>query len=254
MSDSPVGSGERLLHLIGLLAAEQGTFSIVGFAERAGLPLSSVHRLLKTLEKAGFVERGPGQSYRQGRELQRIASLIVARFDIGRCAIPFLEKLVQEFHETAVLCVYSPPLHRGVVSEVVLTPHPLRFAIEKGATVSLPWGSLGHAILAYLPAAEIELILRSENSGPLTGRPRPTRQSLEAEFADIRENGYAVYCEEHFDLAGFAAPVFKGDTEILGSIGIIIPSSRYDLHLKGDIGSALRDAAGELSRQAAIGR
>jgi len=250
MTQSPSGSGERLLHMIRLIASGPDSFTLGEFAERAQLPLSSVHRLLKTLEGAGFVERGSGQSYRQGRELRRIASLIVSRFDIGRCARELLEGLVRDFHETAVLCVYSPPTHRGVIAEVVLTPHPLRFAIEKGANVSLPWGSLGHAILAYLPPSEIELILRSENSGPLTGRPRPTRQALETEFAAIRENGYALYCEENIDLAGIAAPVFRGPDEVLGAIGMILPSSRYNLHMQGDLAFAVRDAAQELSRQA----
>ncbi len=250
MTSPPSGSGERLLHMIRLIASGPDVFTLGEFAERAQLPLSSVHRLLKMLEKAGFVERSAGQSYRQGRELLRIASLIVSRFDLGRCARALLENLVRDFHETAVLCTYSPPTHRGVIAEVVLTPHPLRFAIEKGASVSLPWGSLGHAILAYLPQSEIELVLRNENSGPLTGRPRPTRQALETEFEAIRENGYALYCEEHIDLAGIAAPVFTSRGEVLGSIGMILPSSRYDLHLQGDIALAVRDAAQELSKQA----
>ena len=251
MTTTPSGSGERLLHMIRLIAAGPETFSLAEISGRAELPMSSVHRLLKTLEKAGFLERGAGQTYRHGRELQRIASLIVSRFDIGRCALAVLETLVRDFHETAALCVYSPPTRKGVIAEAVLTPHPLRFAIEKGAEVALPWGSMGHAILAYLPPAETELIIRMENTGPLTGRPRPTRQILEADFHSIREVGYALYCEENVDLAGIAAPVFKGD-QVLGSIGVILPSSRYNLHLQGDLSSAVRRAAHELSSQAQI--
>ena len=101
-----------------------------------------------------------------------------------------------------------------------------------------------------MPPAEIELILRAENSGPLTGRPRPTRQALEAEFTAIRENGYALYCDEQFDLAGIAAPVFKGSEEVLGAIGMILPSSRYSAHSQGNLALAVRDAAQEVSRQA----
>ena len=249
----PRGSGERLLHLIHLIASGPDAFTLGDLAERAELPPSSIHRLLKTLERRGFVERGAGLSYRRGRELYRIASLIVSRFDIGHCARPLLEALVRDFHESAVLCVYSPPTHRGIIAEVVLTPHPLRFAIEKGIEISLPWGSLGHAILAHLPPAEIELILRAENLGPLTGRPRPTRKALEVEFTAIRENGYALYCDEQFDLAGIAAPVFKERDEVLGAIGMILPSSRYGLHSQGNMVGAVRDAAAELSRQAGLG-
>src|SRR5687767_542642 len=172
MGQVPSGSGERLIHLIKLIASGPHSFSLGEFAARASLPASSVHRLLKILEKSGMVERGSGQAYRPGRELHRIASQLVSRFDLARSARPLLQDLVDRFHETAVLCVYSPAARRAVVAEVVFTPHPLRFNIEKGLEISLPWGSLGRAVLAYLPRSEIEMVLRTEHAGPLTGRPR----------------------------------------------------------------------------------
>jgi IclR family acetate operon transcriptional repressor len=252
MKQMPSGSGERLIYLIKLIAAGPHTFSLGEFAARAALPASSVHRLLKTLEKGGFVERGSGQTYRPGRELHRIASQLVSRFDLARSARPLLQDLVDRFHETAVLCVYSPSARRAVVAEVVLTPHPLRFNIEKGLEISLPWGSLGRAVLSFLPRSEIEMVLRSENSGPLTGRPRPARDELDAEFQRVRENGFARYCEPQYDLAGIAAPVFNGEREILGSLGIIMPSARFLPEVEEEVAGAIKGAAGELSAQAAI--
>ena len=252
MSDSPTGSGERLVHLIKLIASGPHTFSLREFAARADLPASSVHRLLKILEKTGFVERGAGQTYRSGRELNRIASQLVSRFDLARSARPLLEDLVDRFHETALLSVYSPSARRAVVAEVVLTPHPLRYNIEKGLEVSLPWGSLGRAILAFLPKSEIEMVLRNENAGPLTGRPRPARNELEAEFSQIREHRFARYCESQFDLAGVAAPVFGVEGEILGSLGIIMPSARFNSSEAAMLASAVAATAVDLSGQAAI--
>lgn len=251
-SKPPTGSGERLVHLIKLIASGPHTFSLRDFAERAGLPPSSVHRLLKILENTGFVERGAGQTYRTGRELNRIASQLVSRFDLARSARPLLQGLVDRFHETAVLCVYNPTALRAVVAEVVLTPHPLRFNIEKGLEISLPWGSLGRAVLAFLPASEIEMVLRSEHAGPLTGRPRPARSELESEFDRVRETRFARYCEPQYDLAGIAAPVFGADREILGSLGVIMPSSRFPSDAERELAVAVRTVAEDLSEQAAI--
>jgi IclR family transcriptional regulator, acetate operon repressor len=252
MDDTPSGSGERLVHLVKLIASGPHSFSLGEFAARASLPASSVHRLLKILEKTGLVERGSGQTYRPGRELHRIASQLVSRFDLARSARPLLQDLVDRFHETAVLCVYSPSARRAVVAEVVLTPHPLRFNIEKGLAISLPWGSLGRAVLAFLPRSEIEMVLRNEHSGPLTGRPRPARDELEGEFEHVREYGFARYCEPQFDLAGIAAPVFNGQGEVLGSLGVIMPSGRFSQHMEGDLATAIKAAAHDLSQQAAI--
>jgi len=252
MNQAPNGSGERLIHLIKLIASGPHSFSLGEFAARASLPTSSVHRLLKILEKTGLIERGSGQTYRRGRELHRIASQLVSRFDLARSAKPLLQDLVDRFHETAVLCTYNPSARRAVVAEVVLTPHPLRFNIEKGLEISLPWGSMGRAILAFLPRSETEMVLRTEHAGPLTGRPRPARDELEAELAFVRQHGFARYCEPQFDLAGVAAPVFNGEGEILGSLGIIMPSLRFAPAFEGELAAALRAAADDLSQQAAI--
>ena len=252
MNQTPTGSGERLIHLIKLIASGPYSFSLGEFAARAALPTSSVHRLLKILEQTGLVERGSGQTYKRGRELHRIASQLVSRFDLARSARPLLQGLVERFHETAVLCTYNPSVRRAVVAEVALTPHPLRFNIEKGLEISLPWGSLGRAVLAFLPKSETEMVLRTEHSGPLTGRPRPAREELEAEFSFVRQHGFARYCEPQFDLAGIAAPVFNGDDEILGSLGVIMPSLRFSPASEGELAPAIKAAAGNLSQQAAI--
>lgn len=251
-NESPHGSADRLVHLLKLVAGGPSHFALTDLARRAELPASTVHRLLRVLLRSGLVERGSGQSYRPGRELHRLASQLLSRFDLSRSARPFLEDLVRNWHETAVLCVYSPTARNAVIVDVVLTPHPLRFNVEAGIEIGLPWGSLGRAILAHLSAGEIEAIFRETNTGPLTGRARPSREELETDLAKVRADGFARYFDPRFDLAGIAAPIFGADRELLGCIGVTMPSSRYQLHLEDDLADAVREGAQELSQLAAI--
>jgi DNA-binding IclR family transcriptional regulator len=252
MNEGPRGSAERVVHLLKLIASGPHHFTLGQLAERAHLPASTVHRLLQSLLTAGIVERGPRQNYRPGRELHRLASQLVGRFDLARSARPLLEELVEQWHETAVLCIYSPTRHRAIIAEAVHSPHALRFNIEQGGEIELPWGSLGKAILAHLPAGEIEAIFRETGCGPLTGRPRMTRDELAADLEAVRKQGVARYVDPSFDLAGIAAPISGADEEILGCIGVIMPRSRYRAHLQDDLGLAVSKAARELSGLAAI--
>jgi len=251
-AEGPRGSADRLVHLLKLIAGGPGHFSLGDLALRAQLPASTVHRLLQVLLRSGLVERGPGQSYRPGRELHRLASQLVSRFDLSRSARPILEGLVDKWHETAVLCAYSPTARNAVIVDAVLTPHPLRFNVEVGIEIALPWGSLGRAILAHLSAGEIEAIFRAATTGPLSGRPRRSRAEFDADLAKVREEGFARYFDPRFDLAGIAAPIFGVDRELLGCIGVTMPSSRYQLHLQDDLAEAVRAGAHELSQLAAI--
>lgn len=251
-SKAPRGAGDRLLYLLKLVASGPQRFLLSELAARAELPASSVHRLLKVMQRSGLVERGDGQSYRLGRELHRLASQLVAGFDLIRSARPLLQELVGAWHETAVLCVYSPTQRAAVIADVVVTPHPLRFSVDRGGQVSLPWGSLGRAILAFLPPGEIETIMREASVGPLTGRPRSSRQEMEQALAVIRERRHARYYDPSHDIAGIAAPVFGAFGEILGCIGVTMPSRRYRLHHEDELARAVSSAAAQLSDMAAI--
>ena len=251
-SKVPRGSADRLAYLLKLVAAGPAQFTLGELADRATLPASTVHRLLQALVRSGLVERGQGQSYRPGRELHRLASQLVASFDLVRCARPLLDELVAQWQETAVLCVYSPVRRVGIIADVAVTPHPLRFSVERGGEVQLPWGSLGHAILAFLPEGDAEAIMREASVGPLTGRPRSPRGEMAEELQLIRTRGYARYYDPRHDIAGIAGPVFGAFHEIIGCLGVTMPSKRYQLHLEDDLAVAVRQAALRLSEMAAI--
>jgi DNA-binding IclR family transcriptional regulator len=193
-----------------------------------------------------MVERGPHQSYGPGRELHRMASVLRARFDLGRTARPFLERLWSQWQETTVLCVYNPTSRTGSVIDVLLTTHPLRFTIEPGMELGLPWGSLGQAMLAHLPSEDLEMVLGAARTGPLTGRPLPPRESILADLQVIRARGYADYFNPQFDVAGVAAPLF-GSAGLLGCIGITMPSQRFRFHDRDTMAASARDCARELS-------
>src|SRR3954468_19363748 len=124
-SDSERGSGPRLIALLKLIAERGQAFSLKDLADRAALPTSTVHRLLKILVEAGMIERGERQSYLPGRELFRMAALLRAQFDLIETSRPFLKRLWSEWDETSVLCIYNPSRRNASVVEVIHTTHPL---------------------------------------------------------------------------------------------------------------------------------
>jgi DNA-binding IclR family transcriptional regulator len=176
-----------------------------------------------------------------------MASLLRTRFDLGRAARPFLERLWSQWQETTVLCVYNPTSRTGSIVDVLLTTHPLRFAVEIGLELALPWGSLGQAMLAQLGPADVDAVLRKATTGPLSGRPLPPRVEILADLERIRAQGYADYFDPNYDVAGVAAPLFGAGEALIGCLGITMPSQRFELHDRVDMTAAVRAAAGELS-------
>lgn len=245
--DHDRGSGSRTIALLKLIAEGGGPFTLSHLAARASLPSSSVHRLLQPLVREGLVERAAGQSYQAGSEFLRIAALVIRQVDVGRLAHPILLRLWAQWEETSSLCLYKPDSHRAVVVETIQTPHPLRFVIEAFSEMSLTWGSLGRAILASLPPEAADAAIQRVGLGPLSGQPPPSAQEMAQIIAEIREQGFAQYRNEAIDAAGVAAPVFRADGTILGSLGVTAPARRLLPDKMPAMAATVKDAASELS-------
>jgi DNA-binding IclR family transcriptional regulator len=245
--DHDRGSGSRTITLLKHIAECDGSFTLRQLAARASLPTSSAHRLLQPLVREGLVERSAGQSYQTGSEFLRIASLIMRKADVGRLARPILQQLWAQWEETSSLCLYKPDSQRAVVVETIPTPHPLRFVIEAFSEMSLTWGSLGRAILAFLPPESATASIRRVGLGPLSGLPPPSAQEIAEIIAEIREQGFAQYRNETIDAAGVAAPVFRADGTILGSLGVTAPARRLLPDMVPAMAVTVKDAAQELS-------
>ncbi len=241
------GSGARTISLLRCIAESPPEFGLKDVAQSAGLPPSTVHRLLQVMLKWDIVERAGTQQYRAGRELFRIASLLLRNFDAHKIARPFLRSLWNDWQETAVFCLYKPGAHTAMVAELIPTPHPVRLVMDQFQEILLPWGSLGRAILAQLPPDEIEAILAGAGTAPVSGRPLPPRRKLMQELDAIRERGVATFEDAESDRAGLSAPVFGPDGSVTGSIGLILPASRLNRQDGEAMADAIIDVAARLS-------
>jgi len=224
------GASARIVRLLQCVAEAGDEFTVTFLAKRLGLAPSTVHRLLQSLVSTEMIERAGTDSYRPGRELFRMASLLVQRFDITAIARPVLHELWTDWQETCSLCLYESAGRTAKVVDTIASAHPLRYVIEPSATLSLAWGSLGHSILAHLPDADVDTVIAHSKRGPLSGTRAPPRAELLVELRKIRRQGFARYEDRTvLNLAGIAAPVFNSQGAILGCIGVTLPAQRFRL-------------------------
>jgi DNA-binding IclR family transcriptional regulator len=222
------GAGARTVRLLQCVAEMGEEFSVTALARRLELAPSTVHRLLQPVVSTGMIERSGVDSYRPGRELFRMASLLVQRFDVRGIVRPILRALWTEWQETCSLCLYDSASHTAKVVDTIASAHPLQYVIDPAATLSLAWGSLGRSILAYLPDEHVDIVLAASKRGPLSGKKAPPRAEMLAELRRIRRRGYARYEDRAvLNIAGIAAPVFSGHSAVLGSIGVTMPATRF---------------------------
>jgi len=194
------------------------------------MPVSTVHRALTSLEKAGMVQREPEtRRYRLGLELYRLASYVSARFPLANVAVPILRSFVDECNETTLLGVYDETRLEMMFVAAVESRHPLRYVVELNKWGPLYAGASGLAIMAFLPEADRRAIVARTHLKPVTERTIVDPVALEREMEKVRQRGYALTIGQRTPGAvGIAAPIWGSDARVAGDILVTIPEQRFD--------------------------
>jgi len=243
---SEVQSLDRAMSLLELLSAEEG-LSLSDVGRRAGLPISTVHRLLATLERRELViHEDTTGLWSIGVGAFRIGSAYLRRRKLPEIARPILHALLKQAEETVnltmvdgndVVCVAQAESHAAVRAFFRLgTRLPLH---ASGAAKSILAGSTPE-----MRAARFGTIALPR----FTEKTHPNETALEADLAAITERGYAIDDEEHtVGMRCVAAAVFNEWREPIGAVSISGPTSRMPPERIAELGGLAREAAERLT-------
>jgi IclR family acetate operon transcriptional repressor len=183
-----VQSIERVFELLEAMADSGGIVGLSQLAARSGLPLPTIHRLIRTLVDLGYVRQEPTREYALGPRLVRLGD--GASRLLGTWATPHLRALVDSIGESANLAM----LDGAQVVYAAQAPgrHSMRMFTEVGRRAWVHCTAVGKAMLALLPEDEVVAIINR------CGMPRQTEHTITdidaflAELRLVRARGYAI--------------------------------------------------------------
>ncbi|MEU7979154.1 IclR family transcriptional regulator [Micromonospora sp. NPDC049081] len=248
--DRPVRSGlGRALDVINIIAGRAPeTLGVSTIARELGLPKAVAYRILKELVADDFLSfNEETKRYRLGTGALAVGLAALRALDVPEIARRYLVRLVRGTGETATLSVRQGWIR--VYIDQVLSPHEVRMSVSLGTSHPLHSGSSSKAILAALPAVELD-----EYLGQPLDRVTPSTITdpdlLRAELARIRRQGYAVSLGERQNGAGsVAAAVRYGTGQVFGSISLCGPQDRFTPQVCAAHGALVAAAAGEISAE-----
>ena len=217
-----VDRAARILHELG---SGSPTLGVTELSARLGLAKPTVHGLLRTLEGSGLVSQDVATGrYSLGPGVLQLGNAYLAGSELRARSMLRAGTLARQVDEAVWVSVL-------VDDTVMVVHHEFRpdeavQILEVGATV--PWHAcaLGHAIVAFLPEADLGERL-DRPLRPLTGRTRTAPEALRKALATVRDKGFAVENQEaNVGDAGLAAPVFDHSGQAVGSIGVVGPAER----------------------------
>lgn len=236
-----VQSLDRAIVLLDLLADAGGEVGISRLAELSGLPLPTIHRLMRTLVTHGYVRQEASRRYALGPRLIRLGES--AARQLGTWARPQLVELVAAVGETANLAL----LEGDDVVYVAQVPstHSMRMFTEVGRRVFAHCTGVGKALLAQLPAETVRDILARTGMPAQTPHTLTDPATLLRELAQIRQQGYAIDDgEQEVGVRCLAVPV--PGAPAMAAISVSGPAARLTDEVFERIVPLLRRAAEQL--------
>ena len=243
--DKPINGVQtisRAFELLDLIADHDSPVTISELSTRSGLPLPTVHRLLKALVSLGHVRQTPSRRYALGPRLIRLGE--IASQTLGSAAKPFLTQLVDITGETANFAIREGDLVVYVAQ--VPSRHSMRMFTEIGRRVLPHCTGVGKALLSQLPDLSVKEIVQRNGMPAMTAQTITNVDDLMADLDRIRERGWAEDDnEQEIGVRCIAAPVLG--TGILSAISVSGPAARLTPEVTAAAGPLLLRTAANLA-------
>ncbi|GAA0525080.1 IclR family transcriptional regulator [Saccharopolyspora subtropica] len=183
-----VQSVERTFELLGLMADAGGEVALSELAEKSGLPLPTIHRIMRTLVGSGYVRQQPSRRYSLGPRLIRLGE--TASRALGAWARPYLAELTEATGETSNMAILDGT--QIVYVAQVPSQHSMRMFTEVGRRVDAHATAVGKAVMATMPPDAVTQMLSRTTMHAQTERTITTIEAMHEELARIRQQGYAL--------------------------------------------------------------
>ncbi|KQY15067.1 transcriptional regulator [Rhizobium sp. Root73] len=236
-----------ILRLLGEVGQAGATMAAIG--EAMDLKQPTVHRIVSSLERHGFVDRErETKRYRLGLALFAMGAAAADGTGLRQISRPALLRLAAMTGDSVFL------MARAGFNTVCVDRQQGTYIIDSltghiGGQIPMGVGPASQAILAFLPNSEVDVILATnaplyKSFGGLS--PNRIRDSL----ARIRTDGYAL--DEGDLVAGISAiavPILPPARDAIAAIAINLTSARLSAERIPELFRLLKKEVGEIETQ-----
>ena len=204
-----VQSLDRALTLLELIAAEPEGHRLSDLAHAAALAVSTTHRLLTTLEQRGFVQTDVATGrWHIGSRAHSVGAAWGTARNLLAPAMPYLRRLRDATRETANLGVIEDG-HVITVAQAE-SREIMRAISPPGGHAPIFCSGMGKAIVATWEDEQIDRLVDLYGLTAATAKSLTGLDTVHAEIARIRAQGYALDDEEFVIGLRCVAAVVRG--------------------------------------------
>ena len=185
----------KAIDVMGVFSSDEPTLSLGEISKRLNMPKSTTHNLLNTLASRKFIEKVNDESYALGTAIISLSQAARVNAEFRDRAAPLLRELADVVKESVYLTYLDGDYLLYIYA--IETPDRLMARSAIGDRVPPHCTGVGKALLAALPDAKVEEIVKR------TGMPRFTEntvtdlEDLKRIITQTRARGYSLDNQEH---------------------------------------------------------
>ena len=243
-----VPAAAKTLQILEALAVFEKPLTLQELTEHTGLPKSSIHSILATLETLRYVERDAANTFRLGPKAVQIGAAAKRTTNLSQLFHQTARKMVEECGETVQLTILDQ-------TEVIYVARedgtqPVQLASNIGGRLPAYATASGKVLLAALPDESLDALYARRPLPTLTARTLSSLNQLKPELQLVRERGYAHDDQETSEgLECFAAPIYDRTGQVAAGISISFLSARATPEHVQHIIALVRRGAQSISEQ-----
>lgn len=228
------------------LSDKRRRMSIAQVSHLTGIPRAATRRSLHTLAKLGFVAADDARRYYLRPRVLSFSHAYLSSSPVAVLAQPILDRLGETLREACSLAMLDGDqivyLARSTTSRI-MSP-----ALNVGRRLPAYCTSIGHVLLAHLPADEVDAYFARVRLHPYTEHTPSTPRRLRASLKAVREKGYA-FASQFMEprLCTLAVPVRDAGGNYVAGINVIVQGRLLtDVEMAERFLRPMQDAALEL--------
>lgn len=217
-------------------------------AMKLDMNISTVSRHLNTMLDWGFLERDDFTGYYYpGLEIVALAGAALQNNDVFRHAFPELQRLSYK---------YGVHGHMGIPRKTEVA-HLISSSSERTMELFIPMGhrqpmycsAMGRALLAYMPSARAQEILKNSKLQKRTSETKTDTCEILQELIRTKQKGYCLLLNELSEGKGsIAAPIFDRKRTAIAAISVSASAhSISQPQRERELAKAVMNAASKIS-------
>jgi len=243
-----VNTSNRLLGILGLFTAERPVWTVEEAAKEMHVSVSTAYRYFRYLSEAGLLDPFPAGKYVLGPAIiegDRNIRITDPLIQVGRLAMQHLVvrsggagvAILCRMYRKCVMCVHQEPaiIPQGGIS------------YERGRAMPMFRGASSKVIFANLPWRVARWFFERYQAEICEAGFGPDWETVRSNLHRMRKAGvHVTHGEVDTGLVGIAAPVFRPDGNVFGSVAIAITEAEATPQSIANISALVQAAAREI--------